>query len=76
MDGVAVHVLYVSHALEGNDSPGIENQEDGLETKTGFRLCMRQNKNRGADSFLQPQPVGSLIQFLRCEIRGGFIYSG
>lgn len=27
--------------MEGNGSPGIENQEDGFERKTGFSLSMR-----------------------------------
>ena len=27
--------------MEGNGSPGIENQEDGFERKTGFSLCLR-----------------------------------
>lgn len=44
MDGVAGHIR-LTH-MEGNDSPGIENQEDGLERKTGFCLCMRQRKTK------------------------------
>lgn len=44
MDGVAGHIR-LTH-MEGNGSPGIENQEDGLERKTGFCLCMRRKQTK------------------------------
>lgn len=43
--GVAGTHTRLTHT-EGNDSPGIENQEDGLERKTGFCLCMRQRQTK------------------------------
>lgn len=45
MDGVVGTHTHLTH-MEGNDSPGIENQEDGLERKTGFCLCMRQRQTK------------------------------
>lgn len=81
MDGVAWRGggdAYVSRTRRrvGNDSPG--------DWKPGGRigeereknripsLCeAKKTQNRGADSFLHPDPGGSAYPVLRCEIRGG-----
>jgi len=55
--------------MEGNDSPGSENQEDGLDGKNRILSLYeaKTNQNRGADSFLHPDPGGAFIQF--CVVR-------
>lgn len=60
---------YVSRTWKGNDSPGIENQEDGIGEKNRILSLYeaKENQNRGADSFLHPDLVGALIQF--CVVR-------
>ena len=67
MDAEAGHMRLT--LMEGNDSPGSENQEDGLEKKNRILSLYeaKANQNRGADSFLHPNPVGALIQF--CVVR-------
>lgn len=57
--------------MEGNDSPGSINREDGSERGEKNRILppyeAKANQNKGADSFLHPDPVGALIQF--CFVR-------
>lgn len=76
MDGVVHGDAYVSRTRRGNDSPGIVNQEDGLERKTGFCLCMRQRQTKIevlTASSIQTR-WESLSSFVLCDKSGIYLF--
>ena len=81
VEGVGGGDAYVSRTRRGvgNDSPGDRKPGGriGEEREKNRILSLYEAKktlNRGADSFLHPDPGGSAYPVLRCEIRGGGLF--